>query len=450
MRPASRRSIVLYMAHRRTVYVHIGLAKSGTTSLQLALQEHARGLAERGILFPGGTHGAQTVAVYDLLGRSMPGEEYPRLPGAFHRLTEEIDAWPGSCAVLSQELLALARPGHVKRLVGSLPVHHIAVVVTVRDLASAISSSYQQEIFQGSTLTWNSYVGAVRTQRDSAGLSFWMRQDLLRVLGAWERFVSPEDIHIVTVPRAGYPSLLLFERFAEVLGLPADGIVPRRAVRNASLGAAELEVLRRLNQDIAAQTGRSSRVQHLRPELRERLARGQPQPLGLPAEELAWVRAWAENLVEEVRSRRYRVIGDLSDLLPVVPPADGGPPDQVPEAELLAATARVLHAVTQEYGVLWRRNRRLRQQLRAGPAEETLADRLGYASRAAGFRIRQAALDRSERSRIIGWIGRAYLRRTARGPRDTGRGPEPDRGLSSERRSRARILEWIARRSSGG
>jgi hypothetical protein len=423
MRPAPRRSIVLCVANRKTVFLHIGLAKTGTTSLQLGLQENARRLAESGILFPGGTHGAQTVAVYDLFGRTMPGEVYPRLPGrlpgAFHRLTEEIDAWPGPVAVLSQELLALARPGHVKRLVGSLPAHHIAVVVTVRDLASAICSSYQQEVFQGSTVTWSGYVRAVRTQRESAGLSFWMRQDLLRVLGVWERFVAPDDIRIVTVPRAGQPAHLLFERFAELLGLPAGSIVPRRPVRNASLGAAEIEVLRRLNQDIAAETGRSRRVQHVRPELRERVAHARSRPLRLPAEEFAWVRAWAEDLVEEVRSRHYHVIGDLGDLLPDVPPEDGGSPEQVPEAELLAATAHLLQGVTQEYDVLRRRNRRLRQQLRADPGEETLADRLGYSSRAVGFRIRQAALDRSERNRVIGWLGRAYLRRTS------GRGPEP-------------------------
>ena len=413
MRSAARRRIVVCVANRKTVYLHIGLAKTGTTSLQLALQENASGLAERGILFPGGTHGAQTVAVFDLLGRTVPGESYPRMPGAFNRLIREIEAWPGSVAVLSHELLALARPGHVKRLVGSLPAHRIVVVVTVRDLASAICSSYQQEVFQGSTVTWSNYVRAVRAHRESAGLSFWMRQDLLRVLGAWERFVAREDILIVTVPRAGQPVHLLYERFEELLGLPAGSLVPSRQRRNASLGAAELGVLRRLNRDIAAQTGRSRRVQHLHPELRGLVARAQSRPLRLPAEEFAWVRAWAENLVEELTSRQYHAIGDLSDLIPEAPPADSGPPEQVSEAELLSATAHLLRAVTQEYGVLWRRNRRLRQQLRSRPTQEALADRLGYASRAIGFRIRQAAFDLSGRIRVVGWLGRAYLRRTS-------------------------------------
>jgi hypothetical protein len=172
-------------------------------------------------------------------------------------------------------------------------------------------------------------------------------------------------------------------------------------------------VLRRLNRDIAAQTGRPRRVQHLPAELRERVGPAQSRPLQLPAEEFAQVRAWAESLVEEVKSRRYHVIGDLSDLLPEVPPVDSGPPEQVPDAELLTATAHVLRAVTQEYGVLWRRHRRLRQQLRADPTEEALADRLGYSARTIGFRIRQAALDHSGRNRIFGWLGRAYLRRTS-------------------------------------
>jgi hypothetical protein len=50
----------------------------------------------------------------------------------------------------------------------------------------------------------------------------------------------------MTVPPAGAPSGLLLERFASIIGFdPAQLAVP--APRNASLGAASLEVLRRLN-----------------------------------------------------------------------------------------------------------------------------------------------------------------------------------------------------------
>jgi hypothetical protein len=399
------------MTAPKTVYVHIGLAKTGTTSLQLTLQENAGGLADRGILYPGGTHGAQSVAVFDLVGRSMPGESYPRLAGAFDRVVREIDAWPGPAAVVSHELLALARPRQVQRLVTSLSGHRLVVVVTVRDLARALCSSYQQEVFQGSVETWGDYLRHVRDQRAASGLSFWMRQDLTRVLRTWERVVPREDIVVVTVPPPSQPAGVLFERFEELLGLPPDWLASRRERRNGSLDRAELEVLRRLNDDIATKTGRSRRVQHVPEDLRGQVASTGSRPLRLPASDLSWVCARSASLVQELTEGGYRIVGDVAELIPHEP-ATGSTTDDMSEAELLAATSRLLRAVTIEHAALVRQHRRLRQRLRTEPTEHSLAVRLRYAGRTLGFRGRHTAVLLAGRSRPFAWLGQVYLRRT--------------------------------------
>ena len=38
------------------VYLHVGLPKTGTTTLQAALDHHVDDLAEQGVLYPGGRH----------------------------------------------------------------------------------------------------------------------------------------------------------------------------------------------------------------------------------------------------------------------------------------------------------------------------------------------------------------------------------------------------------
>lgn len=38
------------------VFLHVGLAKTGTTTIQAALDEAAERLAAEGVLFPGGGH----------------------------------------------------------------------------------------------------------------------------------------------------------------------------------------------------------------------------------------------------------------------------------------------------------------------------------------------------------------------------------------------------------
>jgi hypothetical protein len=395
-----------------TVCAHIGLAKTGTTSLQYALQEHVSLLAGHGVLFPGGTHARQTAAVYDLMGRKLRGEDLPNVPGAFGRLVTEIDAWTGRQSVLSQEILALARPKQVRHCVEALRAHRVVVVVTVRDLARTICSAWQQEIFQGQTYTWAEYLSAIRGARDgtaSAGLSFWARQDLLRVLNRWEAWVPRENIRVVTLPPAGQPPHLLFDRFAEVLGLPLGTLYPKRHGRNPSLGAAELEALRRMNA-VAAVDGRPQRHQLLRPGIRERLSGGDSRPLMLPAEELTWVTEHAERLVDQLKEREYFVVGDLDELLPTKQSADSRRPDDVTEPELLSATTHMLQVIVQEYGAVWRDYQRLQRQI-SGDQDSGLSNQLAHSSRSLGFRLRQTTLNRAEHNRLVGWAAHAYQRR---------------------------------------
>src|SRR3954454_9682236 len=109
------------------VHLHIDLAKNVTTSLHAALQRRSGGLAERGVLVPGGRHRAHRMAAYDLLGRRIEGDEGAQVAGAFRRLVEEIDAYDDSTVVASGARLALARPVHVPRLARRLRPHRLFV-----------------------------------------------------------------------------------------------------------------------------------------------------------------------------------------------------------------------------------------------------------------------------------------------------------------------------------
>jgi hypothetical protein len=65
------------------VFLHVGLPKTGTTSIQAALQNAARELSDVGVLFPCGTHRAQRMAAYDLLGQRERGGNAGAASGAF-------------------------------------------------------------------------------------------------------------------------------------------------------------------------------------------------------------------------------------------------------------------------------------------------------------------------------------------------------------------------------
>ena len=287
------------------VFLHVGLYKTGTTTIQGALAATAEQLAAAGVLFPGG-HRAQRLAAYDLLGQRVGGEQRGEAAGALGRLVELVAAHHGPTVVVSEEELSLARPRQARRLVRALAGHRVHVVIGARDMARTLVSAWQQTIVNGGTTTWADFVASVRGQEGappSEGTSFHWRHDLLRVVDSWSSAVPAGRIRLVTVPPRGTPGTALLGRFAAAADLPAGWPAEHQAVRNVSLGAAELEVVRRLNEAVG---GTFNATQHrfvIEAGIRSRLAGATARPLELPPEHLAWARSYGERMVAELGRR---------------------------------------------------------------------------------------------------------------------------------------------------
>jgi hypothetical protein len=397
----------------KDVYLHVGLPKTGTTSLQFALEQGREAMLAQGVLFPGGRHHEQRRAAYDLLGRRIPGDD-EKVAGAFRSLVREIRDDDNPTVVISEELLGLARPAHVRRLARALRGHRLHVVVTVRDLGRTLLAAWQQEIVMGQTWPWDEYVAAVRDPREGvrAGTAFWLRHDVLRVLDVWGRKVPGDRLHLVTVPPPGAPPGELFDRFCRVVGLRPGTLPTDLPPRNRSLGVTGLEVVRRLNGELDGTLTHRQYLQVVERGIRPGLEQISDRPLRLPVEELTWVRERAEALVEELSRRGHPVEGDLGELLPV---ATAGPDerriDDVDEAELLAASQAALTRLARAHGNLFRRYRRAFVEQRG--EDPGLLELVGSSTRAAGFRARVAALDAADRNRLLAWAARVYLRRTS-------------------------------------
>ncbi len=204
------------------VYLHIGLPKTGTTTIQVGLDRAREALASHGVLVPGESHDAHRRAAYDLIGQRVPGAE-EQVAGTFDELVAQLRAHDGPAAIVSEEALARARPRQVRRLARSLAGHRLHVVVGVRDLARTLTSAWQQEVVGGATTPWSEYAAAARDPAAgsvAAATSFRLRHDVLRVLDVWATAIPTERLHVVTLPPPGAPRSVLLERFAEATGLP--------------------------------------------------------------------------------------------------------------------------------------------------------------------------------------------------------------------------------------
>lgn len=319
------------MAQR--VVLHVGSMKSGTTYLQQLVLANRDLLAGRGLLMPGQVWRDQVSGVAEVLGRARVAAA-PE-PGAWQRLVDELDAWPGT-GLVSMEFLGIAGPAKIAEVVGSFAPGSVRVVVTARDLNRQIPAMWQEALKNGRTVTFERYVAAVR-DREGPGKAFWREQTVAAMCRRWADAVGVEQVRLVTVPPPGAAPDELWRRFAEAVGVDAEDLEPP-AQRNPSLGAASVEVLRRLNElveDLAYPA--------YAPVVKHRLAkkvlggrRDEEPALGLDVP--PWLPEVSAAMVERIRDLGVPVVGDLADLTPVAVP--GTDPAAIPvEQHLDAAVA---------------------------------------------------------------------------------------------------------------
>lgn len=323
------------MAER--VVLHIGSMKSGTSFIQNVLGHNKSHLESAGVLFPGARWRSQVKAVQDLIATSGKGRAPLGETGPWAELAAEVNAWPGT-AVISMEFLGPRTAQQIDRIAGSFAGARIEAVITCRDLGRNIPAMWLESVQNGAVIGWADYLDGVRARdKDSvAGRGFWRHQDLPVIARRWSKGLGRTETTLVTVPRRGAPSELLWERFASLIDVdPARCDLDVRA--NPSIGLATAQLLLRLNQRLVDESGTLPKgydnlVKH-RLAKRGLVSRQAQEPrLGLAAD---WVDDEGRRQVEALRGLGLHVVGDLDELLPE--PQSGAHADEVSADDQLDA-----------------------------------------------------------------------------------------------------------------
>ena len=236
------------------VYLHIGEPKTGTTFLQHAIWGNRARLARQGILLPGYTRRDHSRASRDLRGAPrMPGDPVDPWDGEWDVLALQAQRAPVA-AIISDELLGNCSQERADRAVRSLEAAELHVVLTVRDFASLLPAEWQEAVKCRRTVRWEEWLGDVsrlgETGRRHDASAFWAAHDTLATLSRWSQHLPPDQIHVITMPRDGSPDDLWY-RFAAVVGIDSAKIDLSQARGNTSLGLAETEFLRRMNETLS-------------------------------------------------------------------------------------------------------------------------------------------------------------------------------------------------------
>jgi hypothetical protein len=394
----------------RQVFLHVGLHKTGTTYLQNVLRANRAELRGQGVEYLADPDRSQRSATRDLKGALGRGFDDPRVPGAWDRLVAGVAERDAPTVLISDEGLGSAKPRQIHRAVSSFEGRQTHVVVTVRDIARVLVSQWQEQVKNDRTWTWDEYVSAVRDPAvadTAAARGFWSRQDVCSILAAWEREVPPERIHVVTVPAPGTPPFELLRRFSAVVGFDPTGLpnVPRWT--NESVGAAGIEVIRRMNQRLGGRLNEPAYSRAVKGKLARALAArddaGRAGTLVLPADHLEWARSHAERVVGTLRERGYQVSGDLDELR-AVEESVGRTPGQYTADELLDASLDGLAAMVEEYAASWwvRKKEAIDAEVVTAPPRQE--------ARSAWRRVRRSVRRLTGRTpglrRLVGRVGR--------------------------------------------
>jgi hypothetical protein len=232
--------------------LHVGMGKTGTSSVQFLLRDNRDTLARLGLLYPrtpGRTrHHRLSLSVNSPEERERSPEWYREGapdPAVFRRrfrrrLLREIERSGLSRVLFSDEVLFGSSYPTIERLGRwtSRISRRLEVLVYLRRQDAHMLSRYQQEV----------KIGEVRRLED------WARQDMSRLydyhtrLRAHRRLLAPDRLTVRRYERSSFPDGSVLQDFLDAVGVDARASeLEHGADRNIGLDADTVEFLRLLN-----------------------------------------------------------------------------------------------------------------------------------------------------------------------------------------------------------
>jgi hypothetical protein len=240
------------LTHPVDVVLHVGMRKTGTSSIQFFLRDNREALASRGLLYPTtpgrARHHRLSLSVKSPVELERSPEwwrEAPSDPASFRkrfrrRLLTEVEKSGLSRVLLSDEDLfgsgypTLRRLGRWSWRIG----RSVRVVVYLRRQDDHLVSCYQQEV----------KVGSVERLVDWASHDRSSLYDYHARLLRQRRLLAPTELVVRPYERASFAEGSLLQDFLDGVGVDLRaGDLAHAEDRNASLDAESVELLRLLN-----------------------------------------------------------------------------------------------------------------------------------------------------------------------------------------------------------
>lgn len=338
----------------RRVFLHVGTPKSGTSYLQDKLARNRDRVVQDGLDYLPTRTEDHFEAALDLIGIRWAGAEkaakgqWAALVTEARRTTEDV--------LISHEILAAATPDRVHEAMRAFPHDEVHLVLTARDLGRQVPAEWQERVKHRGRRAYADFLAAVQRNhgRTDWRMWFWRVQDIPTILATWGAGLTPDRIHLVTVPHEATGGDGLWERFASTVGLDPGTPYAESETTNASIGGAETTMLRRLNVALAERdVPRDTYVEWVRGSIVPRvLAARRGRRTTVPPSLRPWVDDVTAAWCDWVGQSGVHLVGDLDDLRPRWPDDadDWFDPDAADGEEVAEAAIGALAHVLDELG----------------------------------------------------------------------------------------------------
>jgi hypothetical protein len=306
----------------RTRLFHVGIPKSGTTSLQVAAAANRRDLLRQGVLYPGDKVN-QRGAVLGFMGRSWGwdkgGAKTPPQK-RWDALMAEIEADESRRVFFGHEFAAEANKETARGFVESIG-ERCHVLITLRSFGAILPSAWQQFVKAGTTTGFDDWLRAVLADPPDRSVTrrFHRRNDQGGVVRRWVKAAGADRVTVI-VTDSHQPELLT-NGIEQLLALRPGTLAaddPDGFAANRGLTTAEAELFLALNRAIEpydvdwddyeriVRFGAQRRLMEEPPSAGDRLM--------LPDWAARRAAERGAEFAEQIAASGVRIIGDLSAL----------------------------------------------------------------------------------------------------------------------------------------
>jgi len=333
---------------------HVGIPKSGTTSLQMAAAAGREELRDHGVLYPGRKFNHR-LAVLGFMGRRW-GWTNEAVPSTDHwaDLMTEIEGDHHRRVLFGHEFASEAKPEMAARFVESIG-ERCHVIITLRSPGEILPSAWQQYVKAGVPINFDEWLEAVIADPPNRKVTkgFHDRNDQAGVVQRWADAAGPDRVTVVVLDKQ-HPELL-FGAFEQLLGLP-PGILAKQELggfaSNRGLTVPEVELFRAVNAVIRPHDVEWNDFERIvRNGAMRRIMENRESDEAKPQLPPWAVKRAAElgaGYAEAIAATGVQVIGDLQKLAELVPARehDDPPPTVIPVDLAAEAMAGMLSAAT--------------------------------------------------------------------------------------------------------